>query len=133
MGRVYNNAEYYRTLIATAHRAAKDASTEEDRNEYLKPVAEWTKLAQRQLSTRAIKCPDCNGTGRRKQNLSTLGEIIWLLRKTNEMSQHDLAKPVGISREQISNIERGKCDPPLGTLVRIAAALGCSIRDLIPD
>ena len=47
------------------------------------------------------------------------------------MSQQKLAESAGITQNGIFRIEAGETNPQLSTLGRIAAAIGCSIRDLV--
>lgn len=48
------------------------------------------------------------------------------------LTQLDISNRAGISRAQIANMEAGRTDIPLKTLQRIAAALECSMKDLVP-
>jgi transcriptional regulator with XRE-family HTH domain len=52
------------------------------------------------------------------------------LRLDKGMSQKELAAKVGIADTRISNLERGKGNPTLSTLLLIADALGTSVREL---
>lgn len=54
----------------------------------------------------------------------TLGDRIALYRKMNNWTQLELSLRTGITRDQISRIERGVSDPKLETIVRIENALG---------
>ena len=47
-----------------------------------------------------------------------------------EMTQKDLAKIVGVSRQTISAIEGNKCSPSLGVAFKIAHAFGYSVDDV---
>jgi Zn-dependent peptidase ImmA (M78 family)/transcriptional regulator with XRE-family HTH domain len=47
------------------------------------------------------------------------------------MTVAQLAKQVGVSRNTVTNWEGGKTEPSASELVRIAAALGCRITDLL--
>jgi transcriptional regulator with XRE-family HTH domain len=38
-----------------------------------------------------------------------------------------------ILRQYVSNLERGKNDPTVGIVVRVANALGCPWQDLLED
>lgn len=53
----------------------------------------------------------------------SIGEEIVKARKSLRLSQIDLSNACGISQANISLIERGKANPSLLTLSRIAAAL----------
>lgn len=53
------------------------------------------------------------------------------LRKERGMSQRALATAGGVSQALIAEVERGKHPPSSRSVERIAAALGCSISDLM--
>lgn len=53
------------------------------------------------------------------------------LRKARGFSQRELAELVGITDNQICNLECGKMNPSLTTIVSLCSALGCSFNDLI--
>lgn len=61
----------------------------------------------------------------------TTGQRIKAARKKAGMTQADLAKKLGISYVNISQLEKDQRNPKLETLQRIAAALGISIYELI--
>jgi transcriptional regulator with XRE-family HTH domain len=52
-------------------------------------------------------------------------------RKEKGWTQEKLALEVGVSSSEISHNESGRRDPKLGTLERLAEALGISCRELI--
>ena len=62
----------------------------------------------------------------------TTGQRIKAARKKAGMTQADLAKKLGISYVNISQLEKDQRSPKLETLQRIAAALGTSISNLLP-
>ncbi|MBC7953297.1 MAG: helix-turn-helix transcriptional regulator [Rhodospirillaceae bacterium] len=62
-----------------------------------------------------------------------LGARIKALRKQQGLSQEDLAAASGRAVEGISNIERGKNFPGLGTLLKIAEALHIPVAELIGE
>lgn len=64
---------------------------------------------------------------------TALGERIYKLRKEKGMTQTWLAEQVGIEPSNISHIERAASKVGLGTLVKIANVLGCSVDDLLCD
>lgn len=59
-----------------------------------------------------------------------IGQAIQLARSKRKLSQAALAKRVGISVSYLSLLERGRRDPPLSTLQRIAAGLAMPIEIL---
>jgi len=62
--------------------------------------------------------------------LKELGERIRELRKKKGLSQLRLAYRAEISKTYLSDLERGKRNPSIGLLLRIAEALGVSLTDL---
>ena len=49
-------------------------------------------------------------------------------------SQADLASRVGVSRQTIISIEKGRFDPSLGLAFKLAETLGCRIEEIFsPD
>lgn len=49
------------------------------------------------------------------------------------MTQDGLARAAGISRASVTALEIGYWKPTLDTATRIAAALGCTLDDLVRD
>lgn len=45
-------------------------------------------------------------------------------------TQADLAERLGVSRQTVISIERGRFDPSLPLAFRIAAVMGCRIEDV---
>lgn len=60
-------------------------------------------------------------------------EKIKKIRKEKGITQKELAKRLGWSAAHVSQYETGTRTPKHETLVKIASALGCDIRDLMPD
>jgi transcriptional regulator with XRE-family HTH domain len=79
-----------------------------------------------------MKCPHCNGTGHIPDDEVHVGALIFLHRRAKDMTQNELAQRVGFSRAQVANVENGRSDMPTKTLARFAAALGVSMKDLVP-
>lgn len=52
------------------------------------------------------------------------------LRKERKMTQEDLAKRVGVSRQSIIAIESGKYHPSLELAYKIAKVFGCMIEEV---
>lgn len=63
-------------------------------------------------------CPYCQGTGRIVASLSTR---LTTLRTDRALTQDEVANAAGISRPQIANLERGRGEPSIPTLMRLAA------------
>lgn len=61
-------------------------------------------------------------------------EIINTIRRLrfdhDEMTQEELAKRVGVSRQTIIALEQGKYVPSLGLAFRIARAFGAKVEDV---
>ena len=56
------------------------------------------------------------------------------LRLQKGLTQQQLAKKAnGMSYTFLSNIERGKADPSLSTLKRLATALGVTVSELVQE
>jgi transcriptional regulator with XRE-family HTH domain len=53
------------------------------------------------------------------------------LRRSREVSQHDLAQLAGVTASAISQAERGERGLSLATLARLSAALGLTLDDLV--
>ena len=62
--------------------------------------------------------------------------LAWSLKKIRKElgeSQIDFAANCGISVEELSLLERGRSDPKMSTLQKIAAYLGKSVSDLLTE
>jgi transcriptional regulator with XRE-family HTH domain len=64
-------------------------------------------------------------------NIMKLGEKITKLRKEKKLSQIDIAKAVGVSRDAISKYERGDIVPSVENAKKIADILGVSLDYLV--
>jgi transcriptional regulator with XRE-family HTH domain len=65
--------------------------------------------------------------------LRRLGKRVRLLRLTRELSQEQLAEASAMSRNFVSSIERGAHGVDVVRLLRLAAALGVGIEQLVAD
>jgi transcriptional regulator with XRE-family HTH domain len=72
---------------------------------------------------------------RYKQGMpATFGARVARFRKHRRLTQEGLAKLSGVSRTHLARIETGRADPSLTVLLRLAAALGLRVADLVePD
>lgn len=61
-----------------------------------------------------------------------IGPLITAARQRANLTQLEVASQIGVSRPQLANIETGRSDLPVSRLLRIAAALKISARDLLP-
>ena len=59
--------------------------------------------------------------------------MLKAIRIKKGFSQDALAHKANMSQTFLSNVERGKADPSLTTLKRLAAALGVTVCDLVRD
>lgn len=53
-----------------------------------------------------------------------------VLRAGRDWTQQDLANRLGVSRQTINAIEKGKYDPALPTAFRLARLFDCRIEDI---
>lgn len=51
-------------------------------------------------------------------------------REARELSQADLAEAVGVTRQTINSIERGRYDPSLELAFRLARFFECPVEEL---
>lgn len=65
--------------------------------------------------------------------LKTFGRSIRSYRKQRGMSQEDLADASDLSRNYISDIERGVRNPSLLALIGLSRALRVALRDILAD
>jgi transcriptional regulator with XRE-family HTH domain len=61
-----------------------------------------------------------------------LGKRIRTFRKLKALTQEELGEKAGLSYKFVGEIERGKVNPSLDSLVRIANALGVKVGNLFP-
>lgn len=64
---------------------------------------------------------------------AAFGQAVVSLRLSAEMSQESLALSAGIGRSNMSAIENGRTVPNFVGVVKIAAALGCSLATLVKE
>lgn len=60
-----------------------------------------------------------------------VGHVLQSLRQSRNFSLDELARSSGVSKSVLSQIERDRTNPTLGTLWRLAQALGVEIEDLL--
>jgi transcriptional regulator with XRE-family HTH domain len=65
--------------------------------------------------------------------LKTFGRSVRSLRKRRGLSQETLAEVCGLSRNYISDIERGVRNPGLLVMVALAKALKVPLRELVEE
>ncbi|MBI4689076.1 MAG: helix-turn-helix transcriptional regulator, partial [Nitrospirae bacterium] len=59
-----------------------------------------------------------------------IGLRIKELRRAKNMSQEKLSEKIGISSKYLSSIERGKGNPSLDTVIKLALALDVELSDV---
>jgi transcriptional regulator with XRE-family HTH domain len=65
--------------------------------------------------------------------LKIFGRSVRSLRKQRRLSQESLAEACGLSRNYISDIERGVRNPGVLALVALAKALRVPLRELVEE
>lgn len=68
-----------------------------------------------------------------EQEIDTLGRRIRQLRKMQERTLDSLAQEVGLTKGYLSKVETGRQTPPLGTLSKLAKALGTDLAGLVEN
>ena len=61
-----------------------------------------------------------------------LGQVLQDVRKSEKITQKELALRLGVDKSYISKIEKGVIEPGISIFFRIAAALGRSV-ELVPN
>jgi len=64
---------------------------------------------------------------------SSIGKRIKRVRKARGLAQKEVISAIGMDPAQYSRIENGKTEPYIGTVERIAKALGVSIGELLNE
>lgn len=77
-----------------------------------------------------MKCPYCEGTGELAG--ASIGALVLARRKAKGLTQEALSEACGLSRGQIANLETDRTDLSIKALFRVAKALDCAPRDLMP-
>jgi len=60
-----------------------------------------------------------------------MGRRLQQLREARDLSRQELAERADISREYLRRLEAGRQDPTVGTLQRLAKALGVKVTRLL--
>ena len=66
-----------------------------------------------------------------KSEITNFGKRIREIRLKKKMSQGDIAKKLGVHRSYISGLERGKRNPSLLTINKMAKAIGVEPKELL--
>ena len=62
-----------------------------------------------------------------------MNEKMRSARQAKGLSQGELSKLVGVSRQTVNMVESGEYNPTLGLCIKICEALGCTLNDLFWD
>lgn len=73
------------------------------------------------------------GANRPSIELEKVGQLLGAAREVRRRSLRELATELGIDNTTIGRIERGQANPTIGTLQRLAAALGKQLRVSMVD
>lgn len=60
-------------------------------------------------------------------------EKLSKLRKTNNLSQEQLAEKINVTRQAISKWESGESYPDMAKIIQLCKILNCSLNDLMDD
>ena len=66
-----------------------------------------------------------------KTEVLQFGKKLREIRLKKKLSQGDIARILGVHRSYISGLERGRRNPSLMTVHKVAKALGVSINELL--
>ncbi len=64
-------------------------------------------------------------------NMNNISKYLQFLRKSNNYTQDDLAKELGISRQAVSKWETGTAIPDLAVLLQISKLYGITINEIL--
>ena len=64
-------------------------------------------------------------------DVTKFGKALREIRLKKKMSQGDIAKKLGVHRSYISGLERGKRNPSLLTIKKMAKAIGVEPKELL--
>lgn len=66
-----------------------------------------------------------------KNQVIQFGKKLREVRLKKNLSQGDIARTLGVHRSYISGLERGRRNPSLVTVQKIAKAIGVSVSELV--
>ena len=64
-------------------------------------------------------------------DITKFGKVLREIRLKKKMSQGDIAEKLGVHRSYISGLERGKRNPSLLTIKKMAEALSVNPKELV--
>ncbi len=65
--------------------------------------------------------------------MSLLGQTIKEFRTVKKLSQEDIGKVFGVSRQAINQWEKGQTQPRIKRIGKLAELFGCNIQDLFSN
>jgi len=65
---------------------------------------------------------------RREAYAFYMGQILYDARKSEKITQKELAQRVGVDKSYVSKIEKGIIEPGIATFFRMASALGRTVE-----
>lgn len=71
-----------------------------------------------------------NFTSEEREQLASIGSRVKSLRKRQGMTQSEVANECGLNKQYISDVEHGKRNPALLTLIKIANAMNVSLAEI---
>ena len=83
------------------------------------------------MTTKANHAIDALQATRNIWDKMTFGGLIRALRTSDEISQVELAKKIGVSKQFLSAVEHNRKDVGIGFAKKVASALGYSIEPLL--
>jgi DNA-binding XRE family transcriptional regulator len=81
--------------------------------------------------TRAVNILNGAAASQERDLIETVSQRIQARRRTRGLSLDQLSARAGVSKGMLVQIERGATNPSIGTLCKVAAALGASVADLV--
>lgn len=63
--------------------------------------------------------------------MNTIGENVKRLRKLHDLNQIEFSRLIGVSQGSLSDIEAGKSNPAIETVISIYNKFGCSLEWLL--
>lgn len=86
------------------------------------------RLAWSELRAERLAAPGVRGAYDTAARAFRLGEEVRRLRAARGLSQHELAKRMGVSQSAVARLEAGGVEPRLSTLDRVAQALSVELE-----
>ena len=81
--------------------------------------------------TASVNISTSTGSAHQRDVMQTVSRRIQAKRRERQLSLDQLSVRAGVSKGMLVQIERGVTNPSIGTLCKVAAALGASVADLV--